>query len=178
MNLRRYLRPFRGLLLRFRLRSLKRAGLQIGDDCIMGTLGGFPEFGSEPYLVSIGNHVGFGQGVVFVTHDGGTFVINRDAPYKDVIKYGRIIVHDNTFLGQNVVLMPGAEVGPNSVVAAGAIVSRATPPNSVIAGAPARAVMSIEEYARQCLVSTPEYDKVAYRRDKRAEILRLFPRPW
>jgi len=171
-------RRFRGLILRLRLWSLKRAGLQIGDGCSMGSLGGFPAFGSEPYLISVGSRVGFGPGVMFVTHDGGTAVINREPPYQDVIKYGRITIHDNSFIGQNVLLMPGAEVGPNSIVGAGAVVTRATPPNSVIAGSPARAVMSIEEYARQSLAATPDFDKAAYREDKRGEILRIFPRPW
>jgi acetyltransferase-like isoleucine patch superfamily enzyme len=172
------MRQVRALILRYRLWSLRRSGLQIGDDCSMGSLGGFPAFGSEPYLISIGNRVGFGPRVMFVTHDGGTAVINREPPYQKVTKYGRITVHDNTFLGANVLLMPGAEVGPNSIVGAGAVVTRVTPPDSVIAGAPARAVMSIEEYARQCLASAPDFDPTAYRQDKRSEIIKIFPRPW
>ncbi len=178
MAQRSLMRQVRALILRYRLWSLRRSGLQIGQDCSMGSLGGFPAFGSEPYLISIGDRVGFGPRVMFVTHDGGTAVINREPPYRDVTKYGRITVHDNSFLGANALLMPGAEVGPNSIVAAGAVVTRPTPPNSVVAGAPARAVMTMEEYARRCLASAPDFDLAAYKRDKRGEIVKVFPRPW
>jgi acetyltransferase-like isoleucine patch superfamily enzyme len=144
----------------------------------MGTFGAFPDFGSEPYLVSVGNRVGFAAGVVIITHDGGTLVFNREERYRRVIKYGRVTIHDNSFLGRNVVLMPGAEIGPNTVVGAGAVVTRKMPPDTVIAGSPARVLMSVEAYAEQCLADTPDYDPVAYHRDKRMELVRLFPRPW
>lgn len=168
----------RALILRLRLWSLRRAGLQIGADCSMGSLRGFPAFGSEPYLVSIGDHVGFGPGVMFVTHDGGTSVITREPQYRHVLKYGRVTIHDNSFIGQNVLLMPGAEVGPNSIVGAGSVVTRATPPNSVLAGSPARVVMSIEEYAQRSLATSPDVDVSEYGADKRRELLNTFPRPW
>lgn len=163
---------------RFHLRRLRRAGLVLPADC---KLGGLPNFGSEPYLVHIGSHVALGSGVSFITHDGGTHVFRHLDRYRKVIKYGRITIHDNCVIGQRTIILPGVSIGPNSVVAAGSVVSRSIPPDVLASGNPARPVMSIHQYAEWCLASTPDYDEEEYRRDKRAILLRLplrgSPRP-
>lgn len=53
---------------------LKKTGLALGDDCEV-----YPNvtFGSEPYLIKIGNHVGITANVKFITHDGGVWVIRK-----------------------------------------------------------------------------------------------------
>jgi acetyltransferase-like isoleucine patch superfamily enzyme len=164
-----------GLIHRLKLRHYIRQGLQIADDCrLIGT----PDFGSEPYLVSVGRHVTISGNVTFVTHDGGTWVFRDQPKYKDVIKYGRITIHDNCFIGNGTLLMPGISIGPNSVVASRSVVTRDVPPNSVAAGVPARVIKTMEAYAESSLASTPDYDKQAYRRNKVSELLRLYPRPW
>lgn len=163
---------------RLRLFVIRRAGVQIPDDCQLGVLRGWPTFGSEPYLVSIGHRVGIAPKVVFITHDGGTGVFKRRAGYEHVIKYGRITIHDDCIIGYRAILLPGIEIGPNSVVAAGAVVGRSVPPNSVAGGVPARVFMTVDDYANQALANMPDIDRAAYRRNKRAELLKAFPRPW
>lgn len=163
------------LIFRRKLNRAIKQGLQIADDCRLIAM---PDFGAEPYLVSIGRHVTISTGVTFITHDGGTWVFRHQAKYKDVIKYGRITVHDNCFIGYGSTILHGVTMGPNSVVAAHAVVTKDVPPNSVVAGVPARVIMSVEDYAERCLLQTPDYDRDAYRRDKVSELLRLFPRPW
>jgi acetyltransferase-like isoleucine patch superfamily enzyme len=164
-----------GWFRRYLLYRCKKQGLQIGDDC---RIYGFPNFGSEPYLVSIGCHVMITARVSFITHDGGIWVLQDKAPYKDVIKYGRITVRDNCFIGYGATILPGVTIGPSSVVAAGALVTQDVPPNTVVGGVPAKVLMTVEEYAEKCLREKPPYDPAAYVMDKRTELLRLFPRPW
>ncbi|MEP7242300.1 MAG: acyltransferase [Gammaproteobacteria bacterium] len=165
----------RAVYLRFRLERYIRQGLQIAADCRLMEL---PNFGSEPYLISIGRHVTISTRVNFINHDGGTWVFRHQPKYRDVIKYGRIVIHDNCFIGSGVTLMPGVSIGPNSVVAAQSVVSRDVPPDSVAGGVPARVLMTLEEYAQKALAQTPAYDCEAYRANKVAELLRLYPRPW
>lgn len=59
-------------------------------------------FGSEPWLVEIGNDVLISFGVYFVTHDGGISVINNMHPErKRVDRLGKIIVGNKVFIGCN-----------------------------------------------------------------------------
>ena len=81
---------------RWRLKRCIGRGLQIADDCRLIQM---PDFGSEPYLISIGNHVTICARVAFINHDGGTWVFRHLPRYREVIKFGRIVIHDNCFIG-------------------------------------------------------------------------------
>lgn len=166
---------FERLIKYLKLQMYKKRGLQIADDCRLVAL---PNFGSEPFLISIGKHVTITGGVSFITHDGGTWVFRDQAKYRNVVKYGRITIHDNCFIGYGATIMPGVSIGPNSVVAAGAVVAKDVPPNTVAGGVPAHVLMTVEDYAERCLEGMPAYDQEAYRRNKVDELLRIFPRPW
>src|ERR1035438_1579333 len=91
---------FRSIYRRYLLWRLRKAGLTIPDDC---RLIGIPDFGSEPYLITIGRHVGIAAEVMFITHDGGTYVFRHQERYKKVIKYGRINIEDNCIIGARVI---------------------------------------------------------------------------
>jgi acetyltransferase-like isoleucine patch superfamily enzyme len=155
---------------RFRLWRLRRAGLTLGEGCRFASL---PSFGSEPYLITLGNRVAMASDVVFITHDGGTHVFRHLPGYEKVIKYGRINVLDNCVIGERVILLPGVTIGPNAVVAAGSVVSRNVPPGVLVAGNPAKPVMTIQQYAEWSLAATPDYDLEAYRKNKRAFLQNL-----
>ncbi len=159
----------------YRLNRLKKQGLQIADDCRLMSM---PNFGSEPYLISIGKHVTIASNVTFINHDGGAWVFRQQPKYKEVIKFGRITIHDNCFIGYGVTIMPGVTIGPNSVVGTGAVVTKDVPPNTVAVGLPAKPIMTIEEYAERSLAATPEYDRANYKSHKIEELLKLYPRPW
>jgi len=159
-----------------RLERYKQAGLQIADDC---RINGMPFFGTEPYLISIGNGVTMSGGVRFLTHDGATWVFrNSDPKYKTVRRFGRITIHDGCFIGYGAMFLPDTSVGKGSVVAAGAIVTKHFPEGSVVAGVPAKLICTVEEYAEKLLAENKDYDEARYKSDKKAELLRLFPYPW
>jgi len=104
-------------------------------------------FGSEPYLVSIGNQVTISHNVDFITHDGGMRVAR--AEYPGAYLYGRIKVGDHCFLGAHCVLLPGAKVGPRSVIGSGSIVTGEIPPGVVAIGTPAKPVRKVDEYIQR-----------------------------
>lgn len=169
------IRTLNRLYRKHRLDKAKKAGLQIADDCQL--LANPDCFGSEPYLVSIGPKVTITSGVRFITHDGGMRVLRNLGLCKDVHKFGRITIHENCFIGVGAILMPGVTIGPNSVVAAGSVVTKDVPPNSVAAGVPAKVLFSVEEYAER-VTAADTIDPVLYKQNKKEAVLKANPRPW
>ena len=128
---------------------LRQKGVHIGEKCEIYKSA---NFGSEPYLVSIGNHVRVNEGVQFVTHDGGYWVLrDKNAGFGDKYKnadcFGKIVVQDNVHIGTNAIIMPGVVIGENVVIACGAVVTHNVEPNTVVGGIPAKRIESITEYA-------------------------------
>lgn len=54
-----------------------------------------------------------------------------------------IKIGDHVWIGVSAIVLKGVTIGENSVVAAGAIVTRDVPPNTLVAGAPARPIRAI-----------------------------------
>lgn len=53
---------------------------------------------------------------------------------------GRPIIEDNVLLGANVNIIGGVVIGHNTIIGAGSVVTKNTPPNSVVAGVPAKVI--------------------------------------
>jgi serine acetyltransferase len=121
----------------------RRQGVRIGAR--LDLIGGHPKtFGSEPYLVTVGDDVTISSGVTFVTHDGGLRVIRGEHP--NAFYYAPIVVGDRAFIGAGAWLLPGVRIGDRSVVGACAVVTRDVPPDTVVAGIPARPIKSVVDY--------------------------------
>lgn len=144
---------FRSFLNSFRIKALKgekyhdylrNLGLKIGSHCEIYRQ---VNFGSEPYLIELGDYVRVTDGVKFITHDGGVWVLrNLGIGLEHVDVFGKIIVGNNVHIGTNAIIMPNVTIGNNCVIATGAVVTKNIPDNSVVAGVPARVIQSVEEY--------------------------------
>ena len=55
-----------------------------------------------------------------------------------------VCIHDNAWIAANVTITPGVVIGENSIVAAGAVVTRNVPANTIVAGVPARIIKTIK----------------------------------
>ncbi|WP_199584884.1 DapH/DapD/GlmU-related protein [Collinsella sp. AM24-1] len=127
-----------------KLERLKRRGLTIGEGCEI--LNGF-DFGSEPYLVTIGDNVRITSGVKITTHDGGAWTLRHMYPeLVDIDRFGRVSIGDNSHIGMDAMIMPGVAIGRNCIVGARAVVTHDVPDNTVVAGVPARPIGTIEQY--------------------------------
>lgn len=126
----------------FRKEKFIQGGGKLGVDCEI-----YPdvEFGSEPYMITIGNHVRITNGVRFVTHDGGVWVL-RNLGLENADIFGKIEIWDNVHIGWNAIIMPNVSIGNNCVIGAGAVVTKSIPDNSVAVGVPAKVIESIDEY--------------------------------
>ncbi|HOP10874.1 MAG TPA: acyltransferase [Oscillospiraceae bacterium] len=128
-------------------------GLICGENV---TVMGRTTFGSEPYLITLKDHVRISENVTFINHDGGTWAFRHMKKYQNIKKFGTIIIGEYSFIGACSVIMPGVEIGQNCVIGAGSIVTKSIPDNTVVAGVPARKICSTEEYAEKCAKKMPD----------------------
>src|SRR6202030_966581 len=61
----------------------------------------------------------------------------KDRPPRPKLRTVPVIISDNVWIGMNAVILKGVTIGENSVVAAGAVVTKSVPANVVVAGNPA-----------------------------------------
>lgn len=117
----------------------RKIGVKIGKGCFISTR----NWSSEPYLITIGNHVQLTHGVSLHTHGGGNAVRRHISDF-DV--FGKIEIKDGAYIGACSQIMPGVTVGENAIVAAGSVVTVSVPDNCVVGGVPARYICTVEEY--------------------------------
>lgn len=119
-------------------------GAKIGSGCsIVSNV----SFGSEPYLITIGDNVRLTENVRLITHDGGVWVARHlDEKYKNADLFGKITIGNNVHIGVNAVIMPGVTIGDNVIIGCCAVVTRDIPDNSVAVGVPARVIETVDEY--------------------------------
>lgn len=117
-----------------------RKGLTIGDNCRIFTT----KFGSEPYLIKIGNNVTIADGVRFITHDGAVGIFRDKEP--NIESVAPIKIGNNVFIGINSIILPGTIIADNIIIGAGSIVKGELVKPGVYVGNPARLKISIDEY--------------------------------
>lgn len=90
-------------------------------------------------MVTIEDDVFLGPNVIF-TDDPHPMNCPR---YKECL--GGVTVKRLARIGANCTILPGVVIGENSLVGAGSVVTRDVPPNSVVAGSPAKVLKSIDD---------------------------------
>ena len=148
----------------------KEIGVNIADSV---RITGHIKWGSEPWLVTVGENTTIADGVVFTTHDGAVNVVNKEEKYKDVIKFGRIDIGNNCFIGAGARFMPDVIVVDNSIIGADSLVTKDVPEGEVWAGVPARFICTTKEYAEKALKETPQYDTGNLKRNLREESIKI-----
>lgn len=147
---------FQKLLKKANLEIAKKKGMKVGENIFIQ---GVPNFGSEPFLIEIGDHVTLAEGVSFINHGGDARVTKRIEEYKDGRLFGRIKIGNNTFIGKNTIILPGVSIGNNCIVGSLSVVSSSIPDNSVYAGMPAKFICTIEEYGDKLLSNNVIYPR-------------------
>ncbi len=90
--------------------------------------------------VRIGNRVRLGHQVALLTVD---HEIGPSAQRCGDVLVAPVIIGDGAWLASRVTILPGVSVGNGSIVAAGAVVTNDVPPNTLVAGVPARVVRDL-----------------------------------
>lgn len=93
------------------------------------------------YLISIGNNCTISNHVGLIAHDASTFKFTGG-----YTRIGKIDIKENCYIGEKCTILPGVTIGPNVLIAAGSVVNKDIPPNSCIAGVPARFYAKFSDY--------------------------------
>jgi acetyltransferase-like isoleucine patch superfamily enzyme len=110
--------------------------VSIQKDCHIGAIN----------KIVIGNNVLMASKVYISDHSHGEITLEtlKLPPAKrPLFSKGPVIIEDNVWLGEGVVVLPGVTIGENSIVGANAVVTKSIPKNSVAAGNPARIIREI-----------------------------------
>jgi len=111
--------------------------LQVGDHCYLGR-----EFFLDLQdQIVIEDHVTISHRVMILTHtDAGA------SPLRDQYipaSQSPVVIRRGAYIGANVTILEGVEIGESSIVGAGAVVTRSVPPATVVAGVPARFIKNL-----------------------------------
>lgn len=124
--------------------------------CIFIANGGFLSIGNNVgissttfichHQIHIGNNVRIGGNTVFYDTDFHSLNVSEriaNPENKNNIRTAPILIHDNVFIGAHSTILKGVEIGENSIVGAGSLVSSNIPPNQIWAGNPAKFIREL-----------------------------------
>ena len=133
--LKEFVYRFRG---EYTTEKLIKMGMKVGKN--FGRLNGVILDPSHCWLIEIGDNVTLAPRVHILCHDAST------KQFLGYTKIGRVTIGDNVFVGADTVVLPGVTIGNNVVIGANSTVTHDVPDGSVVAGAPAKILCSLEKY--------------------------------
>lgn len=133
--------------------AARRLGVEVGSGCRIYSC----RVASEYSMVSIGNDTTVSVDVLFVTHDGTGWLYRDERGRR--YRYAPVTVGDRCFIGARATLMPGVRIGSDSVVAAGAVVTKSFPAGSVVGGVPAKVIGQTSDLMAKIATWPAEDDK-------------------
>ncbi|KRM20611.1 MAG: Hypothetical protein LKU_02071 [Lactobacillus kefiranofaciens] len=90
--------------------------------------------------INIGNHVNIANNVVIVDHD---HFVDKKGVHGNLIT-APVNIEDHVWIGANVTITKGVNIGEGAVIAAGAVVTHDVPAHTVVGGIPANKIKKID----------------------------------
>ena len=149
----------------------QKLGVKIGSGCkILDDPG--KVFGSEPWLVSIGDNCEITNGVRIITHEGGLWVArNMSDELRNSDIFIPVTIGNNVMIGNYSLLMPGVRIGDNVIIGGHSVVTHDLDNNGVYAGAPARKISSIEDFIEKVKKTTNRYNTKGLSQDQKMRVV-------
>jgi acetyltransferase-like isoleucine patch superfamily enzyme len=126
-----------------------RSGLRVEalapPGALVITIGDHCQLGHDVRLVAVngitvedGVGIGHGATVADTIHDYKT-VGDDEQPWQAALKVGRpLVIEAGAWIGNNCVVTGGITIGARSIIGANSVISRDVPPDSIVAGNPAK----------------------------------------
>ena len=159
------------------IKFLRKKGCRIGENCVFRNVKTARIDITRPSLVEIGDNVDMNHNFQIMTHDWASGVF-RNVFHNILPSSGKVKIGSNIYFGTDVIVLKGVTIGDNCVIAAGSIITKNIPANSVAAGAPAKVICTIEEYYEKrknvCIEEAFEYAKSIVERYNRMPTIEDF----
>lgn len=127
------------------IKYLRKQGMRIGERCTIYSPKNSLIDVTRPWMIEIGDDVKITHGVIILTHGFDWSVLK--GVYGDVLgSCGKVTIGNNVFIGMNSVILKGVTIGNNVIIGAGSLVNKDIPDNCVVAGNPAKVIMSLDDY--------------------------------
>lgn len=151
---------------------MKEVFAECGDNCYIelpfhANWGGHHvHFGSGIYANSnltlvddghiyIGDKVMFGPNVMIAT---AGHPINPELRERGLQFNKDVYIGENTWIGGNVVILPGVHIGRNTVIGAGSVVTKDIPDNVIAVGNPCRVLRNVSEHDHEFFYQSERID--------------------
>ncbi len=116
------------------------SSITIGNDCWLN--------GTMIYARSeivIGDNCMFGHGVIISDHDCHNISIDPVKRRCNEVPSRPIIIGSNVWVGRQSIILKGVNIGDNSIIAAGSVVTKSVPSNQLFGGNPASFIKNLTE---------------------------------
>ncbi|MGX2959706.1 sugar O-acetyltransferase [Peribacillus sp. JNUCC 23] len=113
--------------------------ITIGKNVFFNTGCSFQDRGG----IRIGDGSMIGMNVTIATLNHGLSVETRNTTYPSPV-----VIGENVWIGSSATILPGVTIGDKSVVAAGAVVTKDVPENTIVAGVPAKIIKKTDNYSK------------------------------
>ena len=108
----------------------------INFDCHIGAIN----------LIQIGDNVLIGSRVLITDHSHGeisTQYLSEPPSKRPLYSKGAVIIEDNVWIGEGVVILANVRIGRNSIIGANSVVNKNIPANCVIGGIPSKIIKQL-----------------------------------
>ena len=122
-------------------RYFEKRGMKIGKN--FNRQSGTRMDPSHCWLISIGDDVTLANKVQILAHDDTIRV------YTGYGRIGRVEIGNRVFVGANSTILMNTKIGDDVIIAAGSVVTKDIPDNSVVAGVPAKIIGLTSEYVQR-----------------------------
>lgn len=110
------------------------ATLQIGKNAGIRKV----DFLAKDAMIDIGELCMFSNNIIVRTHDSHKVLDNESGAMVNSPK--NVVLGKHVWIGQNVTILKGVEIGDDSVLAFGSVITKSCPSNCIMAGNPAKIV--------------------------------------
>ncbi|HWP91067.1 MAG TPA: acyltransferase [Thermodesulfobacteriota bacterium] len=145
----------KGTIVEPKTEIINSANVRIGNDCLLKEAI-YIRAGTEGKVI-IGDRAAingfcrlFGHGSIEIGEDTQIgpccLITTTDHDYRGHLEtsFKPVVIGKGVWVGANVTILPGVEIGDYAVIGAGAVVTKSIPPRSIAVGVPAKVVKTID----------------------------------